>query len=364
PPLYIIDATDRVVLPSFCDSHTHLVYAGSREGEFADKLKGLSYTQIAARGGGILNSVKLLEESSQQELYQQSVERAWEIIALGTGAVEIKSGYGLSLESELKMLRVAKMIAETTPLTVKATFLGAHAIPQRFEGRGSHYIDEIVETMLPAIAAEGLAQIVDIFVERGFFTVEDGEKLFNAALRYGFKLKVHANQMSRSKGVELAAKYRALSADHLESTGQEQFKVLKEAGTIATLLPGSSFFLNMGYAPAKEMLSYGLPLALASNYNPGSSPTGDMKFIMALATLKMGLPVEVALNGATINGAFAMDLGATHGSIAVGKRANLIVTKKIPSYQFIPYAFTTPFVESVILNGLPIEIDSYNRVKK
>lgn len=349
--IQVIDASNRVVLPSFCDSHTHLVYAGSREGEFADKLKGLTYSEIAARGGGILNSVKLLESTSENKLYQQTLKRAWEIIALGTGAVEIKSGYGLSLESEIKMLKVARMIAETTPLTVKTTFLGAHAVPARYQGKREEYVKEIVNEMLPAIAAEGLADFVDIFVEEGFFTVKDGEEIFEAALKHNFKLKIHANQMSFSGGVELASKYGALTADHLESTDQRQFEALKRGGTIATLLPGSSFFLNMEYAPAKEMVKYGLPIALATNYNPGSSPTGDMKFIMALATIKMGLAVETALNGATINGAFAMDIGDSHGSIAVGKRANLIITKEIPSYQFIPYAFTTPFIETTILNG-------------
>lgn len=346
-----IDATGKTVLPAFCDSHTHLVYAGSREMEYSDKLRGLSYQEIAARGGGILNSAKLLRETPEEELFLQTLERAYEIMAFGTGAVEIKSGYGLTLESELKMLRVAKRIGEETPLTVKTTFLGAHAIPEHYRGDREGYLKELVEVMIPAVAEEGLAHYVDIFTEEGFFTVADTEKLFEAAIRYGLRPTIHANQMSVSGGAEVASKYGAISAAHLEFTGPEQFKALKESGTIATLLPGSTFFLEMEYAPAREMIEYGLPIAIASNYNPGSSPSGDMKFMMALASLKMKMTTEEVINGATINGAFAMDLGTSHGSIAVGKVANLIISRPIPSYHFIPYAFNTPLVERLILNG-------------
>lgn len=347
----VIDASGKMVMPAFCDSHTHLVYAGSREMEYSDKLRGLSYQEIAARGGGILNSAKLLHNTTEEELYRQSVRRAWEIMRFGTGAVEIKSGYGLTTADEIKMLRVAKRIGEETPLTVKRTFLGAHAVPERYKGRREEYVNEIINEMIPVIATEELADYIDVFTEEGFFTVEDTDRIFNAGIKYGLRPKIHANQMSFSGGVQVAAKYGAISADHLEFTSQAEFKALKQSGTIATLLPGSTFFLEMEYAPAREMINYGLPLAIATNYNPGSSPSGDMKFMMALACLKMKLTPEEAINAATINGAFAMDLGESHGSIAIGKQANLIITKEMPSYEFIPYAFTTPLVETLFLNG-------------
>lgn len=347
----VIDASGKMVMPAFCDSHTHLVYAGSREMEYSDKLRGLSYQEIAARGGGILNSAKLLHNTTEEELYRQSVRRAWEIMRFGTGAVEIKSGYGLTTADEIKMLRVAKRIGDETPLTVKRTFLGAHAVPERYKGRREEYVNEIINEMIPVIATEELADYIDVFTEEGFFTVEDTDRIFNAGIKYGLRPKIHANQMSFSGGVQVAAKYGAISADHLEFTSQAEFKALKQSGTIATLLPGSTFFLEMEYAPAREMINYGLPLAIATNYNPGSSPSGDMKFMMALACLKMKLTPEEAINAATINGAFAMDLGESHGSIAIGKQANLIITKEMPSYEFIPYAFTTPLVETLFLNG-------------
>lgn len=347
----VIDASGKMVMPAFCDSHTHLVYAGSREMEYSDKLRGLSYQEIAARGGGILNSAKLLHNTTEEELYRQSVRRAWEIIRFGTGAVEIKSGYGLTTADEIKMLRVAKRIGDETPLTVKRTFLGAHAVPERYKGRREEYVNEIINEMIPVIATEELADYIDVFTEEGFFTVEDTDRIFNAGIKYGLRPKIHANQMSFSGGVQVAAKYGAISADHLEFTSQAEFEALKQSGTIATLLPGSTFFLEMEYAPAREMINYGLPLAIATNYNPGSSPSGDMKFMMALACFKMKLTPEEAINAATINGAFAMDLGESHGSIAIGKQANLIITKEMPSYEFIPYAFTTPLVETLVLNG-------------
>lgn len=347
----VIDASGKMVMPAFCDSHTHLVYAGSREMEYSDKLRGLSYQEIAARGGGILNSANLLHNTTEEELYRQSVRRAWEIMGFGTGAVEIKSGYGLTPSDEIKMLRVAKRIGEETPLTVKTTFLGAHAVPERYKGRREEYVNEIINEMIPVIATEELADYIDVFTEEGFFSVEDTDRIFNAGIKYGLRPKIHANQMSFSGGVQVAAKYGAISADHLEFTSQAEFKALKQSGTIATLLPGSTFFLEMEYAPAREMINYGLPLAIATNYNPGSSPSGDMKFMMALACLKMKLTPEEAINAVTINGAFAMDLGESHGSIAIGKQANLIITKEMPSYEFIPYAFTTPLVETLFLNG-------------
>ncbi|MGE0091760.1 MAG: imidazolonepropionase [Bacteroidales bacterium] len=349
--LETLDAAGKIVMPAFCDSHTHLVYAGSREMEYSDKLRGLSYQEIAARGGGILNSANLLHNTSEEELYRQSVHRAWEIMSFGTGAVEIKSGYGLTPEDEIKMLRVAKRIGEETPLTVKRTFLGAHAVPERYKGRREEYVNEIINEMIPVIAAEELADYIDVFTEEGFFSVEDTDRIFNAGIKYGLRPKIHANQMSFSGGVQVAAKYGAISADHLEFTAKEEFEALKKSGTIATLLPGSTFFLEMEYAPARGMINYGLPIAIATNYNPGSSPSGDMKFMMALACLKMKLTPEEAINAATINGAFAMNLGESHGSIAVGKKANLLITKEIPSYEFIPYAFTTPLVDTLVMNG-------------
>ena len=347
----VIDATGRMVLPSYCDSHTHLVYAGSREMEFSDKLHGLSYQEIAARGGGILNSVELLHNTSEALLLKQALERADEIISFGTGAVEIKSGYGLTLEDEMKMLRVAARISSERPLTVKTTLLAAHAVPSRYKGNREGYVDEIIREIIPAVAAEGLAEYVDIFCEEGFFTVEDAERIFEAGAKYGLRPTVHANQMSVSGGVEVGIKHHAISVDHLEFTGQAQWRALAESDTIATLLPGATFFLNMDYPDARAMIKEGVAIAIASNYNPGSCPAGDMKFMMALALLKMKITPEEAINAATVNGAYAMGVEDIHGSITPGKKASLFITKEIPSYEFIPYSFTTPLVETVILKG-------------
>ena len=347
----VIDAEGRMVFPSYCDSHTHLVYAGSREMEFMDKLRGLSYQEIARRGGGILNSVELLHNTPEDDLLQQTLVRAHEIISLGTGAVEIKSGYGLTVEDEVKMLRVARRVEEETPLRVRTTFLGAHAVPARYKGNREGYVDEIVREIMPAVAAEGLADYVDIFVEEGFFTVEDASRIFEAAAKYGMVPKVHANQMSFSGGVQVGVRYGAASVDHLEFTGPEEFRALQGSGTIATLLPGATFFLDMDYPKAKDMLEYDLPLAIASNYNPGSCPSGDMKFMMALAMIKMRLTPETVLNAATVNGAFAMGVASEYGSITPGKKAFLFITKKIPSYEFVPYSFTSQLIETTILNG-------------
>ena len=347
----VIDASGRMVFPSYCDSHTHLVYAGSREMEFMDKLRGLSYQEIARRGGGILNSVELLHNTPEDELLRQTLERAREIISLGTGAVEIKSGYGLTVEDEVKMLRVARRVGEETPLGVRTTFLGAHAVPARYKGDRKGYVDEIIRDIMPAVAAEGLADYVDIFVEEGFFTVEDAARIFEAAARYGMQPKVHANQMSCSGGVQVGVKYGAASVDHLEFAGDEEFRVLRDSGTIATLLPGATFFLDMDYPRAKDMLAADLPLAIATNYNPGSCPSGDMKFMMALAMIKMRLTPETVLNAATVNGAFAMGVGGDYGCIAVGKKASVFITRRIPSYEFVPYSFTSQLIENIILNG-------------
>ncbi len=347
----VIDATGRMVFPSYCDSHTHLVYAGSREMEFSDKLRGLSYQEIARRGGGILNSVALLHNTSEDSLLEQTLVRAKEIISMGTGAVEIKSGYGLSVEDEMKMLRVAKRVAENTPLTVKTTLLGAHAVPARYKDNRSGYVDEIVNEMIPAVAAEGLAEFVDIFCEEGFFSVEDAERIFEQGIKYGLRPTVHANQMSFSGGVQVGVKYDAISVDHLEFTGEQEYDVLASSNTIATLLPGATFFLNMDYPNARAMISKGVKVAIASNYNPGSCPSGDMKYMMALALLKMKMTPEEAINAVTINGAFAMGFGEQFGSITVGKRANLFITKEIPSYEFLPYSFTSSLIDTIILNG-------------
>ena len=347
----VIDAAGRMVFPSYCDSHTHLVYAGSREMEFMDKLRGLSYQEIARRGGGILNSVELLHNTPEDDLLRQTLVRAWEIISLGTGAVEIKSGYGLTVEDEVKMLRVARRVGEETPLRVRTTFLGAHAVPARYKGNREGYVDEIIRDIMPAVAAEGLADYVDIFVEEGFFTVEDASRIFEAAARYGMQPKVHANQMSFSGGVQVGVKYGAASVDHLEFTGPEEFRALQGSGTIATLLPGATFFLDMDYPKAKQMLEYDLPLAIASNYNPGSCPSGDMKFMMALAMIKMRLTPETVLNAATVNGPFAMGAAAEYGSITPGKKASFFITKEIPSYEFVPYSFTSQLIEEIVLNG-------------
>ncbi len=350
----VVDATGRYIMPAFCDSHTHLVYAGSREQEFTDKIKGLSYQEIARRGGGILNSAKLLSETSEESLYKSALQRAREIMDQGTGAVEIKSGYGLNPQDEIKMLRVIARLKESTPLTVKSTFLGAHAFPASYADDHNGYVDQIINEMIPLIASEGLAEYIDAFCEDGFFSVEETDRIFNAGMKYGLRPKVHANQMGFSGGVQVGVKYGAISVDHLESTGPDEFEALKNSDTIATILPGATFFLNMEYAPAKRMIEYGIPVAIASNYNPGSCPSGSLQFQMALACIAMKLTPAQALNACTINGAFAMGVDDILGAITKGKQANLILTKEIPSIDFIPYAFTTPFIERLYIAGKEI----------
>lgn len=346
-----IDATGRLVFPSFNDSHTHLVYAGSREIEYTDKIKGLSYEEIAARGGGILNSAKLLRETTEDSLYEQSLPRIYEIIGKGTGAVEIKSGYGLTTESELKMLRVIKRLRESTPITIKSTFLGAHSIPAEFRGKQEKYVDVVVNEMIPAVAQENLADYVDVFCDKGFFTVEDTQRILEAAAKYGMIPKIHANELDYSGGIQVGVKNKALSVDHLEFTGDNEIKALQNSGTMPTLLPGAAFFLGMVDPPVRKMIDAGLPVALASDYNPGSSPSGDMKFIMSLACIKLRMLPEEAINATTINSAYAMGLSKTHGSIAKGKIANVFITKEIPSYEFMPYAYTSDLIDTIILNG-------------
>ncbi|MCU0363309.1 MAG: imidazolonepropionase [Bacteroidales bacterium] len=349
--LEVIDAGGSFVFPSFCDSHTHIVYAGSREKEFRDKIRGLSYEEIARRGGGILNSAKLLHDTSEDELFRQSAERIREIIGLGTGAVEIKSGYGLNTDDELKMLRVIRRIKNEFPLEVKATFLGAHAVPEEFRNDREQYIDVIINEMIPVVAAEDLADYIDVFCDRGFFTPGETERIVMAGLKYGLRAKIHANELDYSGGIQVAVKYGALSADHLECTGEDEIKALLGSETMPTLLPGSAFFLGLREPPARRMIEAGLPIALASDYNPGSSPSGNMKLVMSLACIKLRMLPEEVLNAVTINSACAMGLSETHGSVAVGKTANLFITKAMPSFEFMPYAFGSDLIDTVILRG-------------
>ena len=344
-----IDAQGGFVMPCFCDSHTHIVYAGCRDGEFRDKIAGLSYEEIAARGGGILNSADLLHETSEEELYRQAMERVNEIMAMGTGAVEIKSGYGLTVEDELKMLRVIKRIKETAPITVKANFLGAHAVGRAYKGRQSEYVDLVCEQMLPAVAAEGLADYVDVFCDEGFFTVEETDRILSKAAEYGIVPKIHANELGVSGGVQVGVKHNALSVDHLEKTTEAEIEALRGSRTMPTMLPGCSFFLGIPYGNAKGYIEAGLPVALASDYNPGSSPSGNMRFVMALGCIRMRLTPEQSFNACTINSAYAMGVSDCLGSITVGKKAHLIITKPIPSLAFIPYSHQTPIIERVIL---------------
>ena len=347
-----IDASGKMVFPSFCDSHTHIVFAGSREGEFLDKINGLSYEEIAKRGGGILNSARLLHETSEDELYRQALRRLKMVIGFGTGAIEIKSGYGLSTEDELKMLRVIKRLSQATPATVKATFLGAHAFPQEYKnGREDEYIDLLCHEMLPKVAEQQLAEYVDVFCDKGFFTVEQTARILETAQKYGIRGKIHANELDFSGGVQVGVRYNALSVDHLESSGEKEIEALKDSETMPTGLPGCSFFLNLPYAPLKQMINSGLSVALATDFNPGSTPSGNMKMVLSLACIKMRLTPAQAINAATINGAYALGISDTHGSITAGKAANLFITTEIPSIAYIPYSYTEPMVDTVILNG-------------
>jgi imidazolonepropionase len=346
-----IDATGKMVFPSFCDSHTHLVYPQSREIEYVDKIKGLSYEEIAKRGGGILNSARKMQNITEEELYESAMERLKEIISYGTGAVEIKSGYGLTTESELKMLRVIKRLKETSPIAIKSTFLGAHAVPMEFKGKQSEYVDLVINEMIPEVAAEDLADYVDVFCDRGFFTVEDTDRILNAAMKYGLRPKIHANELDYSGGIQVGVKYNALSVDHLEYTGDAEIEALLNSETMPTILPGAAFFLNMPYAPARKMIDAGLPVAMASDFNPGSSPSGNMQLVLSMASILYRMTPEEGLNATTINTAYAMDLSAELGSICVGKKANVFITKPIPNLQFMPYYYGSNKVETVILNG-------------
>lgn len=347
----VIDADGGMVLPAFCDSHTHIVFAGTREQEFLDKIEGLSYAEIAAHGGGILNSADLLHRTSEEELYRQAMSRVNEMISKGTGAIEIKSGYGLTTEDELKILRVIRRIRETSPAIIRATFLGAHAVGRAFAGRQEEYVDHVCKEMIPAVAKEQLADFIDVFCEDGFFTPGQTDKILSEGERFGMRVKLHANQLAVSGGVQVGVRHNALSVDHLESTTDAEITALKGQKTMATMLPGASFFLRMQYGRAQDFINAGLGIALASDYNPGSSPCGDMRTIMSLGCIQMRLTPVQSLNACTLNSAYAMGVSDIAGSITQGKLANLIITKKIPSLTWIPYCWQTPFISKVLLRG-------------
>ena len=347
----IIDATGKIVLPAWCDSHTHIVYAGNRETEFVDRIVGLTYEEIAIRGGGILNSAIQLNETSEEELYNQSKNRLEEIIALGTGAVEIKSGYGLTVDAEIKMLRVIKRLKENYPIAIKSTFLGAHSFPSIFKENHAGYIDLIINEMLPAVANENLADFIDVFLETNYFSVIQTERILTEAKKYGLIPKVHVNQFTAIDGIAMCIKMEALSVDHLEIVTDADIQALKNSQTMPVALPGCSFFIGIPYTPARKIMDADLPLALASDFNPGTSPSGNMNFVVSLACIKMKMTPNEAINAATLNGAYAMNLEKTHGSITVGKVANLIITKPLNSYYQIPYTFGSPIVEAVIIDG-------------
>lgn len=346
-----IDAAGQFVLPCWCDSHTHLVFAASREEEFVDKIKGISYAEIAAKGGGILNSAKILNEIDIDELYNLSLIRLQEVIKLGTGAVEIKSGYGLTVEGELKMLRVIKSLKETSPIPIKSTFLGAHTYPLDFKENHKGYIDLIINEMMPVIAKEELADYIDVFCENGFFSPEETETICRAGMKYGLKPKIHANQLNLSGGVETGIKLGALSVDHLETMDETTIKALAHSNTIGTLLPSAAFFLRMPFQSARQMIDAGCVIALASDFNPGSSPSGNMNLVVAMSCIQMKMLPEEAINAATLNGAFAMELQNEVGSITVGKKANLVFTKPIPSLSYLPYSFGSNLIDKVMING-------------
>nr|WP_294936258.1 imidazolonepropionase [uncultured Flavobacterium sp.] len=347
----IIDAEGKTVLPTWVDSHTHIVYAGNRIQEFADRINGLSYEEIANRGGGILNSAKKLNETSEEEIYNQSKARLEEVMQQGTGAIEIKSGYGLTVEGELKMLRVIRKLAQNYPIKIKATFLGAHAFPMEYKEDHSAYIDLIINEMLPKIAEENLADYIDAFLETGYFSVEETERIMEAGKKYGLTAKIHVNQFTAINGIEACVKHGALSVDHLEIVTDEDIEILKDSKTMPVALPSCSYFISIPYTPARKMISAGLPLALATDFNPGTTPSGNMNFVVATACIKMKMTPEEAINAATINGAYAMGISETHGSITKGKSANLIITKPLTSFYQLPYAFGTNLIEQVIIEG-------------
>lgn len=346
-----VDATGRMVFPSFCDSHTHLVYAGSREIEYGDKIRGLSYDEIAKRGGGILNSAKRVQDATEDELYEGAMYRLNQMIGFGSGAVEIKSGYGMTTEAEMKMLRVIRRLKETSPLTIKSTLLGAHGVPMEYRGRQGDFVDKVIKEMIPQAAAEGLADYIDVFCDAGFFTCEETERMLEAGIKHGMRPKIHANEMACSGGIQVAVKYNALSCDHLEYTGEEEIKCLLGSETMPTVLPGAAFFLNMQYAPVRKMIEAGLGVAMASDCNPGSSPSPNMQLILSMACVNYRMLPEEAINAVTINSGYAMGVSGQLGSIAVGKRANFYITKEMPTYEYMPYAYGENKVDKAFLNG-------------
>lgn len=346
-----VDCTGKMIFPTFCDSHTHLVYAGSREIEYIDKIRGLSYDEIAKRGGGILNSAKRVQEASEQQLYEDAMQRLEQMISFGSGAVEVKSGYGMTPEAELKMLRVIRRLKENSPLTIKSTLLGAHGIPMEYRGRQEKFVDLVIEKMIPQAADEGLADYIDVFCDAGFFTCEDTERMLEAGARYGMRPKIHANEMACSGGIQVAVKYDALSCDHLEYTGDAEIECLLHSNTMPTVLPGAAFFLNMEHAPVRKMMDAGLPVAMASDCNPGSSPSTNMQLILSFACINYRMLPEEAINATTINSGYAMGVSDRLGSIAVGKQANFYVTKPIPTYEYMPYSYGENKVQQVYLKG-------------
>lgn len=347
----VMDASGRLVLPSWCDSHTHIVFAATREEEFVDRIRGLSYEEIAERGGGILNSARKMQAATEDELLEGAWGRLQEVIAMGTGAIEVKSGYGLTLESELKMLRVVRRLKEMSPIPVKATFLGAHAVPAEYKSRREDYISLVINEMLPRVAGEGLADYCDVFCDKGFFTPEETDQILKAGWKWGLKPKIHANELGLTGGVQAGIANQAISVDHLEYTSELEIAALKNSQTLPTLLPGCAFFLGIPFAPARQMIDAGLPVVLASDFNPGSCPSGNMPFVVALASAKMKMLPEEAVNAATLNGACAMELEADYGSLAVGKIANLFITRPMLSLAGLPYAFGSNVVEAVVLRG-------------
>ena len=346
-----VDASDRMVFPTFCDSHTHLVYAGSREIEYIDKIRGLSYDEIAKRGGGILNSAKRVQEASEDQLFEDALRRLEQMCAYGTGAVEIKSGYGMTTEAEMKMLRVIRRLKETSPLTIKSTLLGAHGIPMEYRGCQEKFVDKVIDEMIPQAAAEGLADYIDVFCDAGFFTCEDTERMLEAGAKYGMRPKIHANEMACSGGIQVAVKYNALSCDHLEYTGDAEIECLLHSETMPTVLPGAAFFLNMQHAPVRKMMDAGLPVAMASDCNPGSSPSGNMQLIVSFACVNYRMLPEEAINATTINSGYAMGVSDRLGSIAVGKQASFFITKPIPTFEYMPYSYGENKVDVTFIDG-------------
>lgn len=346
-----IDCTNRLVYPSFCDSHTHLVYPQSREAEFVGRIKGLTYEQIAKQGGGILNSAKQLHDTTEEDLYRTALERIFEVMKIGTGAIEIKSGYGLNTEDELKMLRVIRKLKEDSPLCVRSTFLGAHAIPEKFKNNISKYVDLVINEMIPQVAAEELADFIDVFCDKGFFSQQETDRILMAGMKYGLRPKIHANELGYTGGVQVGVKYNALSVDHLEYIGDEEIAILKDSETMPTVLPGAAFFLNLPLSPVRKMIDAGLPVALSSDYNPGSSPSGNMSFISSLGCIKYNMLPEEVINATTLNSAYAMGISDSLGSISKGKIANLFITTKVSGIESLPYHFGSNMIETVIING-------------